>query len=267
MVRYELLLPGDGPAVPLGEAPITVGRGPANGVVLADDSVSWHHAQLWTESDAAWVRDLGSRNGTFVNGERVVASARLADEDELRVGANAVLRVRALGALPAVLRTRHVEDLGAGVRVIVRSDRFLLGSAPGCDLRVRDWPARAATIVLHASGEVWVGTDDREWQVEIGQPFEVLGRAFRVVEDATDHAPTLEFGPHRYPYALHGSGSAAGGPQVVLSDAASGREIVLTGNRGILLYVLGRQLARDRDQGLGDAEEGWCSTDDVLVAV
>jgi len=268
MVRFEILLPGGGPAVPLGETPIRVGRGPVNDVVLPDDSVSWHHAQLWTEGGTAWVRDLGSRNGTFVNGERAPASVRLGNGDAVRFGAQAVVELRGLGETTAPWRSRYIEDLGAGVRVLVRSDRFHLGSAPGCDLRVDGWPDRAATILLHANGEVWVGTEDREWQVEVGERFEVLGRPLRVVEDVVGtHAPTVDVGAHPYPYLVQATGNAPGGPQVVLSDPARQRELLLTGNRGVLLFVLARQLARDRESGLGEAEQGWCATDDVLVAV
>jgi hypothetical protein len=265
--RYELMLPGGGPAVPIAEAPITVGRAPANAVVLGDDSVSWHHAQLWSEADHAWIRDLGSRNGTFVNGERVVASVRLTRGDKLRIGASAELVLRAIGELPTLLRTRHVEDLSAGVRVLVRSDRFRLGAAPDSDLRVEGWPACAATLVLHPNGEAWVGTDEGEWPLEIGVPFEVRGRRFRLVEDATDHAPTVDIGTQPHAYLLIADAGAAGGPAATLTDPASGREAVLTGNRAVLLVVLARQLARDRDEGKVEADQGWCSTDDVMVGV
>ncbi|MEZ4236698.1 MAG: FHA domain-containing protein [Myxococcota bacterium] len=267
MPRYELLLPGGGPAVPLLDAPITVGRAPGNAVVLGDDSVSWHHAQLWSEAGFAWVRDLGSRNGTFVNGDRVVASARLARGDKLRIGARAELVLQASGDLPAVLRTRHVEDLSTGVRVLVRTDRFRLGSGPDCDLRIAGWPARAATLVLHADGEVWVGTDDGEWPLEVGVAFEVRDRRFRLVEDAVDHEPTVDIGVQRYPYRLVADANAAGGPAATLVDPGTGRELALTGNRGVLLVVLARQLAKDREEGKGEADQGWCGTDDAMIGV
>jgi pSer/pThr/pTyr-binding forkhead associated (FHA) protein len=274
-VRFEIqiLQPEGGPSVPLGETPIRVGRGPGNEVVLGDDSVSWHHAQLWAEGEAAWVRDLGSRNGTFVNGERAQTSVRLAHGDVLRIGAKARLKVAAFGERQSPVRTRHVHDLDTGVRVLVHGERlhlgsaqFHVGSAPGSDLRIEDWPERAATIVLHANGEIWVSTDAGEWQVELGAPFEVRGRRFAVVEEHTDHAPTIEIGAQGYPYIVNlvTSGQT---PQVSLLDPATGRELLLTGNRGVLLYALCRQLAKDRASGRSEAEQGWCTTDDVLVAV
>lgn len=268
MVPYEIqiLLPETGPAVPIKDTPIRVGRGPGNEVILGDDSVSWHHAQLWTEGEAAWVRDLGSRNGTFVNGERATTSVRLADGDEIRVGANARLKVIASGPAQMPLRTRYVRDLDTGLRVLVRTDRFLLGSAPGSDLRIDGWPARAATIVLYDNGELWLGTEEKEEPIEIGATFEIRGRRFSIVEESAEHAPTIELGPTGYPYVVNLLADGPS-PQVALLDPGSGRELLLTGNRGVLLFVLSRQLLRDRQQGRLDAEQGWCTTDDVLVAV
>src|SRR5689334_9069211 len=105
-MALEVVLPG-GQAVPLGDKPMSVGRGPTNDVVLDDDTVSWHHAQLWVEAGVPWVRDLGSRNGTFVGDERVTGAVRVAVGDEVRIGATAVLAVRGTGAA-VVWRTRYV---------------------------------------------------------------------------------------------------------------------------------------------------------------
>lgn len=53
---------------------VTIGRAGDNDVVLADTSVSRHHAVL-ERAESRWsVRDLSSRNGTFVNGLRVTSS-------------------------------------------------------------------------------------------------------------------------------------------------------------------------------------------------
>ena len=48
--------------------PMTVGRDIANGIVLADASVSGRHASIERDARGWWVRDLGSTNGTFVQG-------------------------------------------------------------------------------------------------------------------------------------------------------------------------------------------------------
>lgn len=62
-----------------------IGRGDENEVVLADPSVSRAHALLDTGEATPVVRDLGSTNGTFVNGQRIFTQ-ELRDGDELTFG-------------------------------------------------------------------------------------------------------------------------------------------------------------------------------------
>jgi len=69
---------------------LTIGRHSANDVTLADRMVSKRHAVVGRVKGRIVVKDLGSRNGTFVNGEKV-EKAILASGDRLKVG-SAVLR-------------------------------------------------------------------------------------------------------------------------------------------------------------------------------
>ncbi len=263
--HFELVLTATGQALPLGDAPLTLGRAPGNDLVLTDDAISWHHAQLWIEGGRPWVRDLGSRNGTFVGGERVRGSQRLAATDTLRLGPTLELGLRgATEVLPARFRVRHLVDEASSVRVSITGDRFRIGAGVDCDLRLDVGPPRLATILLHDNGEIWVGTADGDWQVDAGQGFEVEGRHFRVVEETPDHAPTVDFNASSYPYevVLRTKGH---GPHAVLSEGP--KELLLTGNRGLLVYVLGQQLLDHRREKVQGADEGWCSTADVLVKV
>ena len=50
------------------------------------ESVSRHHCVLLVDGDTVFVRDLGSRNGTFVNGDRIMCEKELADGDQLVIG-------------------------------------------------------------------------------------------------------------------------------------------------------------------------------------
>jgi transcriptional regulator with GAF, ATPase, and Fis domain len=78
----------------LGDEALVIGRaGP--GLALADPRISRAHASLELRAGVPFVRDLGSRNGTFVNGERI-DETRLANEDVVRVGDH-LLVVQALG--------------------------------------------------------------------------------------------------------------------------------------------------------------------------
>ena len=70
---------------------VLVGRSPEADLVLRDDSVSRKHVRFYQEQGGLWLRDLGSRNGTRVNGSQV-ARYRLSSGDRVAVGAT-LLRV------------------------------------------------------------------------------------------------------------------------------------------------------------------------------
>lgn len=70
-----------------GPVPTTIGRSDDNVVVLdGDDYASGHHARVESGLDGTWVIDLGSTNGTYVNGERIAGRTRLHEGDLLQVG-------------------------------------------------------------------------------------------------------------------------------------------------------------------------------------
>ncbi len=64
----------------------TIGREPGNDIVVPDASVSSRHARISRTPDGFAIEDLGSRNGTFVNGEPVKQAVALADNDMVRLG-------------------------------------------------------------------------------------------------------------------------------------------------------------------------------------
>jgi predicted component of type VI protein secretion system len=72
--------------LPVGKS--TIGRKPDNDVVIADPSASRVHAAFEYEpvEDVLTLRDLGSRNGTFVNHERLANECRLHANDQVRIG-------------------------------------------------------------------------------------------------------------------------------------------------------------------------------------
>jgi hypothetical protein len=70
---------------PVSGSKLTIGRGLDNDIVLEDASVSRHHAEVTREGARLEIRDLGSRNGTWVNAARVSAAA-LHPGDELALG-------------------------------------------------------------------------------------------------------------------------------------------------------------------------------------
>ena len=66
---------------------VTVGRAPGCGVVLEEDTfVSQVHARLFRRGRETYVEDLGSTNGTYVNGERISEVTRLQRGDQVQFG-------------------------------------------------------------------------------------------------------------------------------------------------------------------------------------
>lgn len=63
-----------------------IGRGADTDIRIDDPGVSRHHAEVRIGADTV-LRDLGSTNGTYVNGERLTADHRLADGDIISIGA------------------------------------------------------------------------------------------------------------------------------------------------------------------------------------
>src|SRR5882762_3972332 len=72
-----------GAVTPIGSG-LTVGRGAECALRLTEGSPSRQHARLIVEGDQLWVEDLGSTNGSFVNGVRIAARTLLKNGDALR---------------------------------------------------------------------------------------------------------------------------------------------------------------------------------------
>ena len=65
--------------------PLTIGRGPDNGLVLEDSRASRHHARIYGRQGALLLADLGSTNGSWVNDRRIEEIA-LGEGDQIRIG-------------------------------------------------------------------------------------------------------------------------------------------------------------------------------------
>ncbi|HEV2179559.1 MAG TPA: FHA domain-containing protein [Gemmatimonadaceae bacterium] len=78
-----------------------IGRGAHNEIALADDSVSDSHAKLQLRDDGWYVVDMGSTNGTYVGGRRILGEALLQGAPDLRVGGiKFIFRPTGVAAVP-----------------------------------------------------------------------------------------------------------------------------------------------------------------------
>ena len=85
MVKSPALDEGD--ELTLDSAPLLLGRGSRNDVNLArDEYASTNHARVEPRRDGVWLEDVGSTNGTYLNGIRLTRAKKLAAGDVLRIG-------------------------------------------------------------------------------------------------------------------------------------------------------------------------------------
>jgi len=82
----ELILP-DGHRIAVGDTPVVIGRLPECDIVLNDPNVSRRHAEVFRQGRDVVVRDLGSTNGTKVNGSPV-STVVVVNGDEIFIGAS-----------------------------------------------------------------------------------------------------------------------------------------------------------------------------------
>lgn len=95
----------DGRTWPL-ETNCPIGRSPSNAIVLNDPKVSRRHAVVHRQDvDEFWLVDLGSGNGSYINGRRISLPARLAPNDAIGLG-DTVLRFQRSPEVKSRIRSK-----------------------------------------------------------------------------------------------------------------------------------------------------------------
>jgi ABC-type multidrug transport system ATPase subunit/pSer/pThr/pTyr-binding forkhead associated (FHA) protein len=208
--REEASVLYDGRRVPLGEEPITVGRDPACTLVLTSGLVSPVHARIERRDVAFLVTDLGSRTGTYLNGERFVGAARrLRSGDSVAIGDEILhfTTTEPTGLPP-------VEILPDAATVRMDRPRLAIGRAVGNDI-VLDHPTVSPVHAEIIAGE----TDARLKDVSRGGTGvrvngELVSRTFLKIGDE------IGIGPYRLVFdgALLQQRSAGSGMRLDAED-------------------------------------------------
>ena len=82
---------GAGQVLSISQTPFTMGRHATNQLPIDDDSISRFHARFVCEDGKYFVEDLGSRNGSFLQGKRITR-AEIKDDDWVQLGARVAFR-------------------------------------------------------------------------------------------------------------------------------------------------------------------------------
>ena len=283
--------------VNLDQSRITIGREGANTVVLEAGDVSGYHAEIHCESGAVFLVDLGSSNGTSVNGKKINQRQKLAAWDRVAFGSVEAEVIDTEGRRPtqmfrAVGQAESPAAAGpwrlAGARGTFEiSGRHVVGRDAGCDFTVpsNSVSRRHARLEVRegrlmvtdlgsANGTFVNGERVRERVVGVGDEVKFDVESFRV-EGPVDPGRT-SLRPAAGAAATQLRGSVRAGGTTVISTPSSRLEVVagmeaksfaLTRPK----YTVGRaagsdiQLAEDsvssRHAQLEKSGQGWRLTD------
>ncbi len=265
--------PGDAlhvahPRVPLTERPLQIGRGPENGLVLADDTVSGQHATVWIERGAIRVQDRASTNGTWIDEARLDGEGEVRPGQILRLGRRVRLRVvSTVPGLPVEAPAWRLEVLESGASVAVAPGGLCVGTGPGVDLSL---PLDGVTSfgVFPVDGGAEIEAGGPRYVVKAGVVFMIGQRHFRILPA---DGPAVRTVGERSPtdgYRLQVSLDGPTGPEAILEDPVLGLvHRVAAENRAVLLYLLAVQLLDDRAARVPEPRQGWIGDDEVASGV
>lgn len=224
---------------------------------------------VWFEANSLWIKDLGSRNGTFVEDQRIAAPTAIKPGTQVRLGPDLKVELSLIGEASVDFPMAFaIESVKSGVRYPILEDRFIIGSSPDSDLRLDEGPEEAGVLLLVGQGEVWLGVEDEDHQLDLDVPFELAGSEFILRAADGVHAPTAAPEGDRYNYRLEATLDGPTGPQATLKNLGTGEvHVVSAENRAVLLYLLGTQAVQDRKAGLSASECGWVQDRQIATGI
>src|SRR6266481_4465521 len=142
---------GEFPMVPNKE--IVVGRSSDLDMVLVEEMVSRKHARIAYENDAIVIEDLGSTNGTFVNGEKI-KRAQLKEGDRVLIGTS-ILKVIVVEGPPSEQGRPNLEVVAAQRRTSPRTMSGAIDEVPLPDLlQLFATSKKSGTLVVRTEEDV-----------------------------------------------------------------------------------------------------------------
>jgi len=157
---------------------ILIGRSSDLDMVLVEDMVSRKHARIAMQADQIWIEDLGSTNGTFVNGEKI-KRARLKEGDRVLIGTSILKLIAGDAPRDGMDAKRELENVAQARRT--SQQRTMSGSieeVPLPDLMQLFGTSKKTGVLV-------IRTDD-----DVGRIYLKKGNiAFAIINDLDDVAP------------------------------------------------------------------------------
>jgi pSer/pThr/pTyr-binding forkhead associated (FHA) protein len=173
---------GEFPIVP--DKQIVVGRSSDLDMVLVEDMVSRKHARIAMQQDQIWIEDLGSTNGTFVNGEKI-KRARLKEGDRVLIGTSILKVIAGDATSPAARDEAQVKQNLENVAAARRTSQARTMSGSIEEVPLPDLLQLFGTS--KKSGVLVVRTED-----DVGKIFMRKGLIYFVVINDLDDVPPLK---------------------------------------------------------------------------
>lgn len=220
---------------PIGR-PCSLGRSSSNDIVIDDGKVSRRHALVHKQDDTEfWVIDLGSGNGTYLNGRRVIQPTRLANGDTLQLGDQALSFHQIAGranddaarsriSAQTIINIKHIDCWLLIADIKGSSEMASRLSPTDMAMTVGRWMGSCKEIVDGHGGAINKFLGDgffAYWladATESGQMVAALGQ-LRALQRAS--------GSPRFRIALHYGTAAFGGGGSLGEDSLSGIDVVI----------------------------------------
>jgi Domain of unknown function (DUF4388)/FHA domain len=169
---------GEFPVVP--EKQIIVGRSSDLDMVLVEDMVSRKHARIAMQNDQIWIEDLGSTNGTFVNGEKI-KRARLKEGDRVLIGTSILKLIAGDGSTDSTDAKIQLENVAAARRTSqARSMSGSIEEVPLPDLLQLFGTSKKSGVLV-------IRTDD-----DVGRIYMRKGIIYYAVINELDDVPAMK---------------------------------------------------------------------------